>query len=142
MSTLVSRHTDSFERYTAPRSGARVQADMRADLRILVVEDERTLREGCTAALQAEGHDVTSVGRGDEALQRVTRRTFDIILLDQFMTPVPGLEIMKAALAARKETIVIFMTGNASVTSSLEALHAGAWDYLPKPFAAAHLQVL
>ena len=58
------------------------------------------------------------------------------------MSQISGLEILQAALGAYKDTIVVVMTGNPSVTSSIEALRAGAWDYLPKPFSATHLQVL
>src|SRR5205085_2717717 len=81
-------------------------------------------------------------GRGDEALEMVRRRKFDIVLVDLYMTPVSGMEILQATLEANKDTIVVMMTGNPSVTTSIEALRAGAWDYLPKPFAASHLQVL
>ena len=92
--------------------------------------------------LQVEGYNATGVGRGDEAIEMAARSRFDIVLVDLYMTPVPGMEILKAILAARPNTIVIMMTGNASVESSVDALEAGAWDYLPKPFAATHLQVL
>ena len=111
-------------------------------IRVLVVEDERTLREGCMSMLQVEGYRVTGVGRGDEAIEQVVRSAFDIVLVDLCMTPVPGMDILRAILAARPKTIVIMMTGNASVQSSVQALQAGAWDYLPKPFSATHLQVL
>src|SRR4029079_6787503 len=78
----------------------------------------------------------------DEALDLVRRRKFDIVLVDLYMTPVSGMEILRATLSAHKETIVVVMTGNPSVTTSIEARRAGAWDYLPKPFSATHLQVL
>src|SRR3970040_2980183 len=58
------------------------------------------------------------------------------------MSEVPAMELLRAALATHPDTIVIVMTGNPSVDSSLEALRAGAWDYLPKPFSATHLQIL
>src|SRR5690606_6279861 len=80
--------------------------------------------------------------RGDEALELVQRRPFDIALIDLYMPQVPGMELLRACLQARPETLVIMMTGNPTVASSLEALRAGAWDYLPKPFSASHLQVL
>jgi DNA-binding NtrC family response regulator len=80
--------------------------------------------------------------RGDEALELVKRRTFDIVLVDLFMTPVSGMDILKATLDAHTDTIVVVITGNPSVTTSIEALRAGAWDYLPKPFSATHLQLL
>ncbi len=111
-------------------------------LRILIVDDDRTLREGCASVLQMDGHAVTSSGRGDEALELVKRRRFDMILVDLYMSQVNGMEILKAAVDAHKGIIVVVMTGNPSVATSIEALRAGAWDYLPKPFSASHLQVL
>ena len=119
-----------------------VPSEVKARLSVLVIDDDRTLREGCTSILQIEGFNVSSVGRGDEALELVRRRKFDIVLLDLYITPVSGMEILKAALAVHKDTLIVVMTGNPSVTSSIEALRAGAWDYLPKPFSASHLQVL
>src|SRR5690242_7251679 len=119
-----------------------IPAEIKAGVRILVVDDDRTLREGCASVLQLDGYNVTFCGRGDEAVELVKRRKFQIILVDLYMTPVSGMDILKAALAAHKDTIVVVMTGNPSVTTSIEALRAGAWDYLPKPFSATHLQLL
>ena len=110
--------------------------DRGTGLRILVVDDDRTLREGCASVLQMDGHMVTSSGRGEEALDLVRRKRFDIVLVDLYMSPVTGMEILKAAVDVHKDIIVVVMTGNPSVASSIEALRAGAWDYLPKPFSA------
>jgi DNA-binding NtrC family response regulator len=115
---------------------------IRASIRVLVIDDDRTLREGCASLLQVEGYNVSTCGRGDEAIELVRRAPFDIVIVDLFMTPVSGMEILRAALAARAETIVLMMTGNPSVASSVEALRVGAFDYLPKPFSATHLQLL
>ncbi len=119
-----------------------ISAEVKASLSLLIVDDDRTLREGCASVLQMDGYSVTTLGRGDEAVELVRRRRFDVVLVDLYMTPVSGMEILKAALTANKDTIVVVMTGNPSVTTSIEALRAGAWDYLPKPFSATHLQVL
>lgn len=119
-----------------------VTPEQRATIRILIVDDDRTLREGCASALQIEGYNVTAIGRGDEAIDVVRRRKFDIVLVDLMMTPVPGVEILTATLQANKDTIVVMMTGNPTVETSIETLRAGAWDYLPKPFSATHLQIL
>ena len=89
------------------------------------MDDERTLRESCASVLQMDGYNVTLVGRGEEALETVKRRKFDIILVDLYMSQISGLEILQAALGAYKDTIVVVMTGNPSVTSSIEALRAG-----------------
>ncbi|AHG90036.1 sigma-54 factor interaction domain-containing protein [Gemmatirosa kalamazoonensis] len=111
-------------------------------LRILIVDDDRTLREGCANILRLDGHDVAAFARGDEAIEAATRRHFDVALVDLYMTPVGGLDVLRAITAADPSTLVVVMTGNPTVASSLDALRAGAWDYLPKPFAASHLQVL
>ncbi|HSA57187.1 MAG TPA: sigma-54 dependent transcriptional regulator [Gemmatimonadaceae bacterium] len=126
----------------AARDPLSISADVKASLSLLIVDDDRTLREGCASVLQMDGYNVTTLGRGDEAVDLVKRRRFDVVLVDLYMTPVSGMEILKATLATHKDTIVVVMTGNPSVTTSIEALRAGAWDYLPKPFSATHLQVL
>jgi DNA-binding NtrC family response regulator len=115
--------------------------DAKARVRILVVDDEHSLRESCASVLRTEGYDVTVCGRGQEALDLLKRRPFDIALVDLYMSQVDGLALMRAALATSPETIVIVMTGNPSIESNLEALRQGAWDYLPKPFSAQHLQI-
>lgn len=126
----------------ASRDPLSIPSEIKASIRVLVVDDERTLRESCASVLQMDGYNVTLVGRGEEALDTVKRRKFDIILVDLYMSQISGLDILRATLQAFKDTIVVVMTGNPSVTSSIEALRAGAWDYLPKPFSATHLQVL
>src|SRR5258706_5590037 len=115
--------------------------DAKARIRTLVVDDEHTLRESCASVLRLEGYDVTVSGRGQEALDVLKRRPFDIVLVDLYMSQVDGLALLRAALATNPDAIVIVMTGNPSVESSVEALRQGAWDYLPKPFSAQHLQI-
>jgi DNA-binding NtrC family response regulator len=117
-------------------------ADVKASIRVLIVDDERTLRESCASVLRGEGYNVTLAGRGEEALDLVRRRQFDLVLVDLFMSQVPGLELLNATLEANRDCLVVVMTGNPSVPSSIEALRMGAWDYLPKPFSATHLQIL
>ncbi len=119
-----------------------IAPEIKASIRILIVDDERTLRESCQSVLQMDGYSVTTSARGEEALDLLRQRPFDIVLVDLYMTQVPGLEILRAALTTNRAAIVVVMTGNPSVTTSIEALRAGAWDYLPKPFSATHLQVL
>src|SRR5205807_1399853 len=119
-----------------------VDSATRSSIRVAVVDDERTLRESCHSVLQAEGYNVALCGRGNEARETLKRRPFDIALVDWFMGEVPGSELLHTALTTNPGTIVIIMTGNPAVASSLEALQAGAWDYLPKPFSGTQLQIL
>jgi len=119
-----------------------ISDELKASLAMLVIDDERTLRESCRSVLEADGYRVEVCGRGGEALSLVQRRRYDIILTDLYMADVTGMDLLKAALETSPETIVIVMTGNPSVASNVEALRAGAWDYIPKPFSATHLQIL
>jgi DNA-binding NtrC family response regulator len=119
-----------------------LDADTKASVRILVVDDEHTLRESCASVLRLEGYTVTVCGRADEATNLFQRRAFDIVLLDLYMGQMSGMELLRSCLEAKPDAIAVMMTGNPSVTSSIESLRAGAWDYLPKPFSANHLHVL
>jgi DNA-binding NtrC family response regulator len=116
--------------------------ELKASIRILVVDDERSLRESCSSVLQYEGYQVSLCSRGEEARETLKRNRFDIVLLDLYMEEVPGLRLLRVCLEAHPDTIVIIITGNPSVDSSLEVLRAGAWDYLPRPFSATHLQIM
>lgn len=111
-------------------------------VRVLVVEDERTLCESCVSVLTHEGYDVTGCGRGDEARDLLSRRQFDVVLLDLYLGNVNGMELLRVCMENNPECLAVMMTGNPSVESSVDALRAGAWDYLPKPFTASHLQIL
>jgi len=108
--------------------------EAKAHVRILVIDDEHTLRESCAAVLRHDGYDVTVASRGQEALELLKRRAFDVVLADLYMSQVDGLTLLRTALGTNHDTIVIVMTGNPSVESSVEALRQGAFDYLPKPF--------
>src|SRR4051794_15581995 len=94
-----------------------VPSMQRASLRVLVVDDERSLREGCATFLEAEGYSVSLAGNGEEALGLLRGARFDIILTDLYLTPVTGMDVLKAALGAHSDTLVVVMTGNASVTT-------------------------
>ena len=116
--------------------------ELKARIRILIVDDEDTLRESCAAVLRQDGYEVTLCGRGPEALDLLKHRAFDIVLADLYLPQVGGLALLRAALATSRDTLVVVMTGNPSVDSNVEALRQGAFDYLPKPFSATHLQIL
>ena len=118
-----------------------VTGEFRATLNVLLIDDERTLRESCKSILSGLGYRVDVASKGDEGVKMLQRRSYDVVLTDLYMQEVTGLDVLKAALESRPETIVIVMTGNPSVASNVEALREGAWDYLPKPFSATHLEI-
>jgi len=111
-------------------------------VRILVVDADRMLRESCAKFLEGDGYSVTLSRRGDEALQLVERQSFEIVLLDLQVSGDSGMDLLRAVRARSPGTVVIAMSAHPSVRSSLTALQNGAWDYVPKPFSATHLQVL
>jgi len=125
-----------------PGDSLGLDAKSKGSIRILVVDDEQTLSSSCASVLRLEGFHVDVCNRGSEALEIVQRKTYDIALVDLYMSQVPGMELLTACLQKSPETVVVMMTGNPSVQSNLEALERGAWDYLPKPFSASHLEVL
>jgi len=114
----------------------------KASIRILIVDDERTLRESCASVLQYEGYQVTLCSRGEEARDTLKHNQFDIALIDLCLPEVSGMQLLRTCVESHPEMIVIMITGNPTLDSSLEALRAGAWDYLPKPFSGTHLQIL
>lgn len=111
-------------------------------LRALIVDDDRTLREGCASVLRSEGFVVEVSARGDEAIEMVRRSRFDIMFVDVYMTPVSGIDVLKTVMATAPNTLVVLMTGNPSVASSIEAMQIGAWEYLSKPYSGTQLQLL
>ncbi len=119
-----------------------VDRDIKEEISVLIVDDEDTIRESCASVLEQEGFQIKTAHRGEDALQLLERRSFDIVLLDLYMKGVGGMKLLNSCLETSPDTIVIIMTGNPSVESSLAALRAGAWDYLPKPFSSTQLHVL
>jgi len=113
-----------------------------AGIRVLIVEDEETLRDSCASVLADDGYQVATSGVAREAQNLLRHKVFDIVLLDWYMSEVPGCELLPLALTANPATRVIAVTGKPTLASSLEALRIGAWAYLPKPFSAVQLGIL
>lgn len=119
-----------------------ISAGARASLRVLVVECDDSLREGCLGVLRAEGYNVTGVAQGDEAIRLISKRKFEIILVNLFMSGVSGMKILEHARNTYRDALIILMTGNPSVETNIRALQAGAWEYLAMPFTADQLQLV
>ena len=120
----------------------RVSDELKDSVRILVVDDDRSTIQNCTSILGEAGYEVEKERKGQEAISRLKRGTVDILLVDQRMPQTDGFEVLEAAREHSPDTLSIVMTGYASAEASVEAVQAGAWDYLPKPFTATQLLVL
>jgi DNA-binding NtrC family response regulator len=119
-----------------------LDAEAKSRINVLVVDDEHTIRESCSSVLRHENYSVAVCARGQEAIDLLARKRFQIALVDLHLAQVDGLAVLQAALKANPESLVIMMTGKPSIESSVDALRQGAWDYLPKPFSATQLQIL
>jgi two-component system, cell cycle response regulator len=104
--------------------------------RVLVVDDDRLIREMTCDALIEEGFEVASASSGGAALEKLrVDGPFDIVITDLSMREMDGLELMESIRRAHSKTDVIILTGYASLESALQAMRLGAADYLRKPVA-------
>ncbi|MCU0490611.1 MAG: response regulator transcription factor [Chloroflexaceae bacterium] len=100
---------------------------------ILVVEDENVARRVLHAMLVHAGYDVTSVGSGEEAIELLHQRRFDVLLTDLQLQQVSGVEVMATARERDQEIEVIVLTGYATLESAIAAVRHGAFNYILKP---------
>lgn len=109
---------------------------------ILVVDDEEKMGFLVGGALEDAGHNLTICTSGNDALKQIRQKSFDIVVTDLKMEPTGGMEILHAAREASGECEVIMMTAFASAQTAVEAMKAGAYDYLIKPFSLDELVLL
>ncbi len=101
--------------------------------RILVVDDEPAQRELVAGFLRKQGFDVVEAAGGGEAVTRFKREPFDLVLTDQRMPDLSGLDVLEAVRSASPETAVVIMTAYGTIETAVSAIKAGAADYLTKP---------
>lgn len=107
---------------------------MPAKNRILVVDDEEALRVVLSAELEGEGYQVTSAADGQEAINILTTKEFDLILLDIKMPNVDGFEVLKFVKERWPQTKVVMLTGFADLKNAIESKKLGAEDFVSKPY--------
>lgn len=105
------------------------------DFRILIVEDDPAVCLVLTQMIVREGHRPDVAIHGLNALRLLTENRYDLVLLDLFVEPVGGLEVLKLARQQDPDIVGIIITGHSSLESAVEALRLGAFDYILKPFA-------
>jgi len=110
--------------------------------KILVVDDEKRIRDSCHTVLTGEGYTVACAESGSQGLEMIGREHFDIILLDLMMPQMSGLDVLPDIKADHPDTVVIVITGYSTVEHSIEAMKAGAFDFIPKPFSPKKLKVV
>lgn len=107
----------------------------RADApRVLVVDDEPSVCRSCEKILAREGYQVQSVTSGTQAIQMLEHEPFDLVFTDLRMAEMGGMELLGALRSRFPDIVPVVITGFATVSSVVETMKVGAFDYLPKPF--------
>jgi len=101
---------------------------------ILVIDDEESMRAGCIQTLTENGCRVQAVENGRKGLERISKESFDVILLDLKMPGIPGMEVLKKLKENDANSVVIVITAYGTIDSAVEAMKQGAYDFLSKPF--------
>ncbi len=108
-------------------------------MRILVVDDDRAVRESLRRSLQFNGYQVDTAGDGMQALESVTAARPDAMVLDVMMPRLDGLEVCRRLRSTGDDLPILVLTARDAVSDRVSGLDAGADDYLPKPFALEEL---
>ena len=108
-------------------------------MRILVVDDERTLRDGLSDLLRGAGYAVDAVGDGLDAARLATAEPFDLVVLDLALPRLDGIDVCRRIRVARPSVPILMLTARGSESEKVTGLDAGADDYLAKPFGAREL---
>jgi DNA-binding NtrC family response regulator len=115
---------------------------MRPAIRVLVADDERNLRELIVRELTRKGHEVDGVGDGEAALARIGEGGYDVVVLDMKMPRKEGIDVLREVAGLPEAPQVIVMTGFQEVSTAVEAMKLGAYDYLTKPTKIEELDLL
>ena len=102
--------------------------------KILLVDDEKTMVKYLSKRLLKKGFDINVAYSGKEALERISKKDFDVVLLDVLMPEMDGIETLQEIKKRKPMTEVIMLTGHASVEAGIEGMKAGAFNYIMKPF--------
>src|SRR5215831_15541458 len=128
-------------RASTAQSIADPRADAAAKPRILIVDDEPSMRDMLRIVLRRDGFDVVVAANGREAVDTLQRERVDLLLSDIRMPDVGGVEVLRAAKDVNKDIIAFMMTAFASTDSAVEAMRLGAVDYFTKPFNMDELRL-
>src|SRR3954449_8395813 len=102
---------------------------------ILIVDDERGIRETLRAVLEDEGFAVDAAGSGEECLKALERRAFGCVLLDVWLPGIDGLETLRRLRAEGVDAAVVMISGHGNIETAVRATKLGAYDFIEKPLS-------
>ncbi|MEI9475198.1 MAG: sigma-54 dependent transcriptional regulator [Deltaproteobacteria bacterium] len=110
--------------------------------KILVVDDEQSMREFLDIMLKKEGYKVSLASNGEEVLKYIDKDIFDLVLLDIRMPKMDGITVLRKIKSTSPETAVIMITAYASADTAIKAMKEGAYDYITKPFKVDEIKLI
>ena len=110
--------------------------------RILIIDDEPRIRDACLMVLSDKGFDVAAAPDGEQGLQMIKETHYDIVLVDLMMPTISGFDVLSEVRKNHPDTVVIVITGYATLEHSIEAMKKGAFDFIPKPFTPDQLRAV
>ena len=109
--------------------------------RVLVIDDEENICRSCVEILRDDGYEVKAFTEASSALRHLGEESADLVLLDLKMPEVSGIDVLKEIKRLYPETLVVIITGYATVETAVTSMKSGAFDYVPKPFTPDELSM-
>lgn len=109
-------------------------------MRVLIIDDEESIRRTTAVALEAMGHSVATAERGEAALKQLEQGQFEVVFLDLMLNGESGLDLLPKLLERDPRLAVVVFTAFASIETAVEAMRRGAMDYIPKPFTPQQIR--
>ena len=121
--------------FNCPYNGLILRRGEQASMgkKLLIVEDEETLRESLTRVLTQEGYEVDGVSSSEAALETIAEKDYKLIITDIILPGINGMQLLKRCKEKNPGLKVIIITAFASIETAVEAIRTGAFDYLVKP---------
>lgn len=136
---MASEPMDKKKCEVVPTTASFPQAD---DKRILVIDDEQVMLESCSKILQKDGYAVETFDNGQEGIARFKQAPPPVLIVDLKMPDIDGMQVIQQVREIDSEAIIVVITGYATVSAAVEAMKAGAYDFLPKPFTPDELRLI
>ena len=111
-----------------------VQLSTEETNRILVVDDEKSMREFLDIMLSKEGYQVSLAENGEEACELLEKEEYDLLITDIRMKDLDGIGVLKKAKSVMPDIVVVMISAFATADTAVDAMREGAYDYIPKPF--------
>jgi DNA-binding response OmpR family regulator len=112
------------------------------ELKTLIVDDDKKLLFALKSLLGEDNHEVITCDNGLDAIKRCREEKFDLVITDLMMPGASGLEVLKETRKISPDTLVILITGFASLESAIQAIREGAYDYIAKPFKLEEMKLV